>query len=120
MKSLLPRPLGLTVCAAALLAVASSASAVVLQGNPYTPAGANFSIVGLQGIDASSPLGKTGFATQVNTDFEFTPSIGVSYDTGGGKLTDFGLGLYQNAAKATQSTGLRINYNGPVTASSVG
>jgi hypothetical protein len=91
----------------------------MLQGNPYVPTGANFQIVGLQGIDAAHPLGQSGFQTQVNTDFEFTPSIGVSYDTGNGTLKDFGLGLYQDAAHNTFSTGLRTNYNTLVDAASV-
>lgn len=108
----------LLLCAVSLLSV-STASAVVLQGNPYVPTGANFQIFGLQGIDAAHPLGQSGFQTQVNTDFEFTPSIGVSYDTGGGHLTNFGLGLYQDSAHNTFSTGLRTVYNSLVDAASV-
>jgi hypothetical protein len=119
MKSQITRTLGLALCAASLALISSTASAVVLRGNPYVPTGANFQIVGLQGIDAAHPLGQSGLQTQVNTDFEFTPSIGVSYDTGNGTLKDFGLGLYQNAAHGLESTGLRTNYNAPVLASSV-
>jgi hypothetical protein len=92
---------------------------VTHHGNPFVPAGANFQIVGLQGIDASTPTGKTSFSPQVNTDFEFTPSIGVSWDQGNGHLTDFGIGLYSDAAHTVQSTGLEILYNQPVLASSV-
>jgi hypothetical protein len=97
----------------------SSANAVLLVGNPFTPAGANFQIIGLQGINSSNPLGATGFEPQVNNNFEFTPSIGVSYDQGGGKLKDFGLGLYSDSSKQTVSTGLQIQYNSMVNASSV-
>lgn len=112
---------------AALIAVtvttsflASNAHAVFLRGNPYIPAGANFQMIGVQGINPSSPTGQTGFNPQVNGDFEFRDSIGVSYDQGGGKgLKDFGLGLYSDAAKQTQSTGILIQYNQPVDAFSV-
>jgi len=104
---------------AALFGAASSQAAVIEQGNPYVPAGANFQIFGLQGVTPSTPLGLSGFNTQVNTNFEFTPSIGVSYDTGGAKLTDFGLGLYQPSGGAIQSTGLKIQYNQLVSASSI-
>ena len=119
MKTRIIQSFALALCAASLLTVSSTASAVVVHGPTYTPPGADFQIVGLQGIDSSTPLGKSGFQTQVNTDFEFTPSIGVSYDTGGGTLKDFGLGLYTNSASQVQSTGLRINYNTLVDAASV-
>jgi hypothetical protein len=99
--------------------VMNAANAPIRQGNPFSPTGADFQIVALQGIDSSSMLGKTGFAPQVNMNFEFNPSIGVTYDNGSGKLTDFGLGLYANAAHQTQSTGLQIQYDAPVLASSV-
>jgi hypothetical protein len=89
-------------------------------GNPFTPAGAtNFDILALQGIDASTPTGKSGFSPQVNRDFEFPESIGVSHDQGNGHLKDFGVGLYSDAAKQIQSTGLEIRYNQAVLASSV-
>ena len=102
------------------LAASNTASAVVLLGQPYNPGGdANFTISAVQGIDASNPLGNTGFEPQVNKDFEFDGAIGVSYDTGGSKLTDFGLGLYAGPGGVTQSTGLRIDYTSLVTASSI-
>src|SRR5690349_11399874 len=109
---------------ASLLAVviaigASNANATFLRGQPFTPNGADFSMSAVQGIDASHPTGQTGFSPQVNGDFEFKDSIGVSYDQGGGKLKDFGIGLYQDSSKNTFSTGLRINYNQLVQASSV-
>jgi len=110
---------------AALLAVGtllianSSANAVLLVGNPFVPTGANFQMFALQGIDSSTPTGKSGFSPQVNRDFEFPDSIGVSYDQGNGQLTNFGLGLYFNSQQQVQSTGLNIRYNGLVSASSV-
>ena len=120
MKKRIIQPLGLMLCAATLFMAGTTASAsVILQGNPYVPTGADFRLFGLQGIDASNPLGQSGFQTQVNTNFEFTPSIGVSYDTGGGHLTDFGLGLYLNAQNQLQSTGLLTSYNTLVQASSI-
>jgi hypothetical protein len=109
---------------------------VTHQGSPFLPAGANFQISALQGIDNSTPTGKSTFRPQVNINFEFAPAIGVSYDTGGrspdkrpsdqggrgqgkGHLTDFGIGLYPNSAHQVQSTGLKIQYNQPVNAASV-
>jgi hypothetical protein len=102
------------------LTVTCHLSAVTLQGNPFTPSGStDFQIFAEQGVDASNPLGLDGFSPQVNTDFEFTPSIGVSYDQGGSKLKDFGIGLFQDASKNTFSTGLNIQYTKPVDAFSV-
>jgi hypothetical protein len=107
------------LAAGALFVASSSANAVLLQGNPFIPVGANFQIFALQGIDSSTPTGKTGFSPQVNRDFEFAGATGVSYDRGNGQLTDFGLGLYLNSQQQVQSTGLNIRYNGLVNASSV-
>jgi MYXO-CTERM domain-containing protein len=105
--------------AAALLGLSCAHAAVIRQGPTYTPSGADFTISALQGIDSSNPLGQSGFAPQVNNNFEFTPSIGVSYDKGNGQLTDFGLGLYAGANNTTESTGLKITYGQAVTASSI-
>ena len=107
------------LAAGALFVLSSTANAVMVQGNPYVPPGANFQIFALQGIDSSNPTGQSGFSPQVNTDFEFTPSIGVSYDQGGGSLKDFGLGLYSNASNQIQSTGLNVQYHQAVDAASV-
>jgi hypothetical protein len=112
---------------AAVLLAASGRASVIDVGNPYIPTGADFTITALQGIDASNPLGASGFSPQVNNNFEFTPSIGVAYDQGGGNLKDFGLGLYstgggggkKGGAGPLESTGLDIQYNQSVTASSV-
>ncbi len=104
---------------ASLLALTSNAPAAVIREGPsYRPTGANYQIFAAQGIDPSTPLGKTGFNPQVNRNFEINPSIGVTYDKGNG-LTDFGLGLYKNAAGVTQSTGLNIQFDSSVIASSV-
>jgi hypothetical protein len=92
---------------------------VVRLGNPFIPAGAtNFSIFALQGIDAGTPLGDTGVSPQVNLNFEFPAVLGVTIDQGGGKLKDFGIGLYEGTAKQTQSTGLEILFNQPIFADS--
>ena len=93
--------------------------AVTHQGNPYVPAGANFKIFAHQGITPSNPFGDAETAAQVNLNFEFTPSIGVSYTGADGKLKDFGIGLYAPMKNAIASTGLEIAYNQPVDASSV-
>jgi len=111
--------LQLFLVAMATSLIATQANAVFLRGQPYTPAGANFSIFAVQGINPSSPTGITGVNPQVNGDFEFDNSIGVSYDKGNGQLQDFGLGLYSDSAHAVQSTGLKITYNQPVDAFSV-
>src|ERR1043166_1637793 len=102
------------------LAIATqNAHATFLRGQPYTPANANFSMSAVQGINSANPTGTAGFHPQVNGDFEFKDSIGVSYDDGTGKLTGFGLGLYQDSSKNTFSTGLMVNYNTLVQASSI-
>jgi hypothetical protein len=101
-----------------LFFVAGHLLAVTQLGNPFTPSGANYTIYARQGIDSAHATGNTSFSPQVNKDFEFTPSIGVSYDTGGGTLKDFGLGLYTSGA-STFSTGLNIQYNQLVNASSI-
>ena len=111
--------LSIAALAVALAFASQNAHATFLRGQPFTPTGANFSMSAAQGIDASHPTGNTAFHPQVNGDFEFKDSIGVSYDDGTGHLKDFGIGLYQDSAHNTQSTGLMINYNQLVLASSV-
>ena len=102
------------------LAIATqNARATFLRGQPFTPTGANFSMSAVQGINPANPTGTSGFHPQVNGDFEFKDSIGVSYDQGNGQLKDFGLGLYQDSSKNTFSTGLNITYNSLVQASSI-
>jgi hypothetical protein len=96
-----------------LLFTGPSLQAVDRVGNPLILPGANFSIFALQDIN-SNPLGVPAFS--VNRNFEFPDSIGVTYSLGG-KLTDFGIGLYEGAGKATESTGLEILFNTPVLAS---
>src|SRR5690349_9263085 len=83
---------------------AQNAHATFLRGQPFTPANANFSMSGVQGINAAHPTGVNFSKTQVNGDFEFKDSIGVSYDDGTGHLKDFGLGLYQDNSHNTFST----------------
>jgi len=91
-------------------------AAVDRVGNPATPRlGANFDIFALQGLNDS---GVDSLAFAVNRNFEFDQSIGVTIDLGGGKLKDFGIGLYQDAAKVTHSTGLEVIYDQPIFASS--
>jgi hypothetical protein len=104
---------------AAFCLFAQASFAVTLEGNPFRPTGANYTLTAVQGINPSVPLGATGVSPQVNRDFEFQGSTGVSYDTGGGTLKDFGLGLYTDSAGKTQSTGLLTTYDSLVTASSV-
>jgi hypothetical protein len=101
-----------------LATVATSSAQVTRLGSPFRPAGASYQISAVQGINASSPLGDGSNAAQVNQNFEFPGSTGVTYSKGG-SLTDFGLGLYTDASNNTASTGLRINYDQLVSASSV-
>jgi hypothetical protein len=105
------------IALALLLASVASSPATTLLGSPFRPAGANFDISSVQGINSSSPTGTAG-GSQVNQGFEFPDGIGVSYNQGG-KLTDFGLGLYADSNNNTASTGLRINYDSLVKASSI-
>src|SRR5258708_34301257 len=90
---IITRTLGASAFAASLaLSAGASASQVQRVGNNYSPTGSDFSISALQGIDSSNVLGTSG--AQVNLNFEMNPSIGVTYDSGNGQLTDFGLDLY--------------------------
>jgi hypothetical protein len=113
------RTLSIAAVALAFALTGQNAHAVFLRGQPFTPTGANFSMSAVQGINAANPTGNSSLHPQVNGDFEFKDSIGVSYDDGTGKLKDFGLGLYQDSSKNTFSTGLRITYNTLVQASSI-
>jgi hypothetical protein len=94
-------------------------------GNPFTPAGADYQIFARQGIDAAHPTGNTSFSPgpQVNTGAENLDALafGVSYQpvANNSNLTDFGIGLYTDAGNAVHSTGLNIQYNQLVLASSV-
>lgn len=115
--SLLPRISA--VLGVLLTYVGVAGAAVVDVGNPFTPAGSDFQIFATQGIDNSNPLGQSGFSPQVNQNFEYQGSTGVAYDQGGGKLKDFGIGLYSDTSHQTESTGLLIRYNASVNAASV-
>jgi hypothetical protein len=106
------------IALALLLASVASSPAVTLLGSPFRPSGASFTISAAQGINSSHPTGDSSFSPQVNQDFEFPGALGVSYQKSGG-LTDFGLGLYNDASNNVNSTGLRINYDQLVKASSV-
>lgn len=104
-------------CAAVLCFASSAHAGVTRLGNPFTPTGANFTVTAVQGVDENNLTGQGG-NPQVNQDFEIAGTTGVTYDNSG-KLTDFGLGLYQDSSKSTESTGIRVDYNQAVTAGSV-
>jgi hypothetical protein len=114
---------GAFMVVALLFFVASPLPAAVTRlGNPFTPAGADYDIFARQGIDAAHPTGDTSFTyTQVNTGAENMPAFGVSYQASvaSSTLTDFGIGIYDDAAHAVHSTGLNIQYDSLVLASSV-
>jgi len=94
---------------------------VVDLGSTYTPAGANYTITAVQGIDASNPLGISGVSPQVLQNVEFAGSIGVGYVQSNGTVNQAsGLNIYNNGTTAgIQSTGLNVKYNSAVTASSI-
>jgi hypothetical protein len=97
-------------------------AATTLLGNPFRPAGANYNIFARQGIDAAHPNGDPSFTfTQVNSGFEIAGALGISYqaNVASSTLTDFGIGLYKNAAMAEVATGLNYQYDSLVQASSV-
>lgn len=83
--------------------------------SPYRPAGSDVSIFGLQDITSSNPLGTSA---SVALNFEFNPSIGVAYTDSKGKVVDWGLGIYQKDKNSFASTGLLVNYDTTVRASS--
>lgn len=102
--------------------LAANANATVELGNPYRPTGANYTIIAKQGVNSSNGNGGTSTGAQVNQDFEFKGTLGVSYTGSGGKKgstsTDFGIGIY-SAGGVTLSTGLEIKLDQPSTASTV-
>jgi hypothetical protein len=102
--------------AGALAAAVSQANATVNLGNPYAPAGANYTITAKSGINSVNGSGGTSVGAQVNSDFEFKGALGVTY-TAGGKTTPWGIGIYSSGG--TVSTGLDITLNQQSIASSV-
>jgi hypothetical protein len=110
-QALLP---ALVAAVSALVTV--NANATVELGNPYTPAGADYTITAKQGVNSTNGSGGTSTGAQVNQDFEFKGTLGVSYSpTNNGKFTDFGVGIYNNGG--TFSSGLNITYHQPAVAS---
>jgi hypothetical protein len=94
----------------------SANGAATRHGHTYVPPGANYTIFGLQGIDTSHMFGDGSTTAQVNSGFESSEGLGVTYDPGNGKLTDFGIGLYQSTQMQTKSTGLQIQLATPTDA----
>lgn len=91
----------------------SSASTIEL-GQPYVPAGQNYSITALQNLTPVTLAGGTSAGANPNLNFEFQGGIGVRYKGFDGKLHDFGIGLYDaSSAKGIQtaSTGLNISFD---------
>jgi hypothetical protein len=106
------------ILAVAVCVCLNATAATKRLGHSYMPT-PDYTIFSIQGIDSSNLFGDGNPLSQVNTDFEFTGGIGVSYDPGTGKLTDFGIGLYQNTAHQTKSTGLLIHLTTPTDAAHV-
>jgi hypothetical protein len=119
-KNLIAKQALLPALVAGVLALASvNANATVQLTNPYTPAGADYTITAFQGVNSTNGSGGTSNGAVVNSDFEFKGTLGVSYSpTGGGKLTDFGLGIYSSGG-STVSTGLNISLHQTSIASSL-
>jgi len=113
----IPKQALLPVLVASVLAVATiNANATVRLTNPYTPAGADYTITAFQGVNSTNGSGGTSSNAVVNQDFEFNGTLGVTY-TSAGHTTDFGIGIYSSGG-TTVSSGLHITYNQPVIASS--
>ncbi len=107
-----------TFAAAALVLAVTSVRATTQLGQPYDPPGQNYTITAQQAINASGGNGTSLANTQVNIGFEFSDGIGVTYDQNNqGK--SFGIGLYQDAAHATQSSGLKITFDSLTAANTV-
>ena len=103
--------------ASALLISISTANATVNLGNPYTPTGADYTITAKQGVNSVNGSGGTTTGAQVNSDFEFKGTLGVTY-TSGTKTTPFGIGIYSSGG-TTVSTGLDVQLHEPTIASSL-
>lgn len=81
---------------------------------PFTPAGQNYSITALQNLTPLTLDGGTSVGANTNVNFGFQGGFGVRYQNASGKLTDFGIGLYDSSnAKGIQaaSTGLNIAFD---------
>ena len=113
----LPQRLPLLATAAALLLVFTSlgfASPTIELNQPYVPAGANYSITALQNLTPLTLDGGTAVGANPNVNLEFQGGFGVSYLNSEGKLTDFGIGLYDASSAPgiqTASTGLNIDFS---------
>ena len=118
-KNLISKQAMLPALVAGVLAlVIASANATVQLGNPYTPAGADYTITAKQGVNSTNGSGGTSTGAVVNQDFEFKGTLGVSYSpTNNGNFTDFGVGIYSSGG-STFSSGLQITYHQPALASS--
>ena len=101
--------------AAMLLALTSLGFAAPIElTQPFTPAGQNYSITALQNLTPLTLDGGTPVGANTNVNFEFQGGFGVRYLNSSGKLTDFGIGLYDSSsAKGIQaaSTGLNIAFD---------
>lgn len=104
--------------AGACLLASVHANAAVLLGNPYRPTGAGYTITAVQNVNGADGTGGTNSGAQVNRDFEFNGTLGVAYTDSKNKVTQFGIGLYQNGT-ATLSTGLNVKLDAISSASSV-
>ncbi|MCB1278539.1 PEP-CTERM sorting domain-containing protein [Prosthecobacter sp.] len=97
-----------------LISLSSGVAAITELPQPYVPAGQNYSITALQDLTPVTLTGGTSVGANPNLNFEFQGGIGVRYLSPAGKLTDFGIGLYDGStAKGFQatSTGLNISFD---------
>jgi hypothetical protein len=100
-----------------LFSAVSYGTAITILANPgvgFTPAGANFSIYGVQGLAVGPAVPTLPMTTAyVIQNNEFDGSIGVGFNTdptGSGK---FGVGIYNPASPL--SAGLKISFTSAVT-----
>ena len=90
------------------------ASATIELNQPYVPAGADYSITALQNLTPLTLDGGTALGANPNVNLEFQGGFGVRYLNSEGKLTDFGIGLYDASCAPgiqTASTGLNIDFS---------
>ena len=90
------------------------ASSTIELSQAYVPAGANYSITALQNLTPLTLDGGTSVGANPNVNLEFQGGFGVRYQNSEGRLTDFGIGLYDASCAPgvqTASTGLNIDFS---------
>ncbi|WP_395736104.1 PEP-CTERM sorting domain-containing protein [Prosthecobacter sp.] len=109
------QPLASLVAALLLAAPALSSASTIELSQPYTPAGQNYSITALQGMNPLTLQGAMAMGANPNVNLDFQGGFGVRYTNSSGSLVDFGVGLYYdagcNSGLQLSSTGLNVQFN---------